>query len=278
MFVRSIKIENILSFGPNAQEVELKPLNVLIGPNGSGKSNFLEVFGLLKAAPTDLVAPIREGGGSDNWIWRGEQHDPTARVEVVVDRSLYRSDRPPIRYSLTFGPFFFGVPNITEEIAEIEQAGQEDNGIEWYVSRDSRKISLNYRDENGGRKQRQLAPTDVKNDQSILSQLKDPAQYPELTILGMGLETIHLYREWSFGRNTAPRLPQKADLPNHTLAEDGHNLGMVLNRLRADPRAKNRFLVALRRLYEGIDDFDVRVEAGSVQVFLQERNITIPAT
>ncbi len=278
MFMRSIKIENILSFGPNAQEVELKPLNVLIGPNGSGKSNFLEVFGLLKAAPTDLVAPIREGGGSDNWIWRGEQRNPTARVEVVVDRSLHRSDRPPIRYSLTFGPFFFGVPNITEEIAEIEQAGQEDNGVEWYVSRDSREISLNYRDENGGRKQRQLAPTDVKNDQSILSQLKDPAQYPELTILGMGLGAIHLYRDWSFGRNTAPRLPQKADLPNHSLAEDGRNLGMVLNRLRGDPKAKNRFLVALRRLYEGIDDFDVRVEAGSVQVFLQERNITIPAT
>ncbi len=278
MFMHSIKIENILSFGPDAQEVELKPLNVLIGPNGSGKSNFLEVFGLLKAAPTDLVAPIREGGGSDNWIWRGERHNSTARVEVVVDQPLFRPDRPPIRYSLSFGPFFFGAPNLTEEIAEVEQAEQADTGRQWYLSRDSSAIRLNYRDENGGRKQRQLAPTDVKNDQSILSQLKDPVQYPELTILGMDLGRIHLYREWTFGRNTAPRLPQKADLPNHTLAEDGHNLGMVLNRLRGDPKAKNRFLAALRRLYEGIDDFDVRVEAGSVQVFLQERNITIPAT
>ena len=48
MFMHSIKLENILSFGPDAQELELKPLNVLIGPNGSGKSNLIEVIGLLR--------------------------------------------------------------------------------------------------------------------------------------------------------------------------------------------------------------------------------------
>ena len=64
MFMHRIRLENILSFGPDAQELELKPLNVLIGPNGSGKSNLIEVIGLLKAAPSDVMAPIREG-------WRG---------------------------------------------------------------------------------------------------------------------------------------------------------------------------------------------------------------
>ena len=75
MFMHRIRLENILSFGPDAQELELKPLNVLIGPNGSGKSNLIEVIGLLKAAPSDVMAPIREGGGSDNWIWRGEDQE-----------------------------------------------------------------------------------------------------------------------------------------------------------------------------------------------------------
>ena len=41
MFMHRIKLENILSFGPDAQELELRPLNVLIGPNGSGKSNLI---------------------------------------------------------------------------------------------------------------------------------------------------------------------------------------------------------------------------------------------
>ena len=45
MFMHRIRLENILSFGPDAQELELKPLNVLIGPNGSGKSNLIEVIG-----------------------------------------------------------------------------------------------------------------------------------------------------------------------------------------------------------------------------------------
>ena len=278
MFMHSIKLENILSFGPNPQELELRPLNVLIGPNGSGKSNFIEILGLLKAAPTDIVAPIREGGGSDNWIWRGEQSQSEARVEVVVRRSPFNSDRPPLRYSLSFGSFMFGMPCLTEEIAEVEQSGQGDDSREWYLSRNRSSVELIYRDEKEERRHRQLAPTDVKMDQSILSQLKDPVQYPELTLLGMDLAEIRLYREWSFGRNTAPRLPQKADLPNHTLAEDGHNLGMVLNRLRGDPRAKNKFLLALRQLYHGIDDFDVKIEAGTVQVFLTERDITVPAT
>ena len=37
--IESIKLQNFLSFGPNAGEIELKSLNVLIGPNASGKSN-----------------------------------------------------------------------------------------------------------------------------------------------------------------------------------------------------------------------------------------------
>ena len=68
MFLHNIKLENILSFGPSIQELELNPLNVLIGPNGSGKSNFIEAIGLLKAATTDITVPILEGGGVENWF------------------------------------------------------------------------------------------------------------------------------------------------------------------------------------------------------------------
>jgi len=38
MLIHRIKLENLLSFGPNTKELELGSLNVLIGPNGSGKS------------------------------------------------------------------------------------------------------------------------------------------------------------------------------------------------------------------------------------------------
>ena len=278
MFMHRIKLENMLSFGPDAQELKLKPLNVLIGPNGSGKSNLIEVIGLLRAAPRDVMAPIREGGGGDNWIWRGERNVTEARVEVDVGKPFARSDKQLLRYSLAFGPFLSGMPSLKEEIEEVEQTEEGEHSSERYLERRREKVTLTYRDESGKKSQRELLPTDINPYYSILSQLKDPTQYRELTSIGIGLAGIYIYREWSFGRNTPPRLPQKADLPNHSLAEDGRNLGMVLNRLEGDSKAKKKLLTALRKLYHGIDDYYVQVEAGSVQVFLNEGNVPIPAT
>ena len=99
MFMRRIKLQNILSFGPDAQELELGPLNVLIGPNGSGKSNLIEVMGLLRAAPRDLTTPIIQGGGVGNWIWRGEPEAPSAYVDAVLHTPFGDKD---LRHSLTF--------------------------------------------------------------------------------------------------------------------------------------------------------------------------------
>jgi predicted ATPase len=126
--------------------------------------------------------------------------------------------------------------------------------------------------------QRRLRYEESDPSQSILSQRKDPDQYPEITYLANTLGKIRLYREWSFGRYTTPRLPQKADLPNEMLESDGRNLGLVLNRLRREPAVKNRLLEALQALYEGIDDYDVHIEGGTVQVFFQEGRFTVPAT
>ncbi len=40
-FIRTLQLQNLLSFGPAALPIELGALNVLIGPNGSGKSNII---------------------------------------------------------------------------------------------------------------------------------------------------------------------------------------------------------------------------------------------
>ncbi len=59
-FFKSIRIQNLLSFGPDSPELELKPINIVIGPNGSGKSN------LLAALQADIGANCR----LDNaWFW-----------------------------------------------------------------------------------------------------------------------------------------------------------------------------------------------------------------
>ena len=85
MLIRRIKLRNLLSFGPDVQDLELAPLNVLIGPNGSGKSNLIEAFGLMQAAPTDLPKPIRRGGGIVNWLWKHNPKESIVDLESVID-------------------------------------------------------------------------------------------------------------------------------------------------------------------------------------------------
>ena len=87
-FLRSIQLRNLLSFGPETPELELKSLNVLIGPNGSGKSNLIDAIGLLQAAPRDLMEPIRAGGGIAEWLWKGLGGPPIAKINVSISSSV----------------------------------------------------------------------------------------------------------------------------------------------------------------------------------------------
>ena len=98
--IQSIRLENILSFGPDTAELPLEPLNVLIGPNASGKSNLIEALSLLQAAPLDIQVPIRRGGGVRDWLWKGVPSAPTATVDVIIE---YPSGLiEPLRYRLSF--------------------------------------------------------------------------------------------------------------------------------------------------------------------------------
>ncbi len=83
MLIREIRLENLLSFGPESPPVALRPLNVLIGPNGSGKSNLIDAISLLQAAPAELARPMRADGIRE-WLWKGVE-DPVATIEVIVE-------------------------------------------------------------------------------------------------------------------------------------------------------------------------------------------------
>ena len=275
MFNR-IKLKNILSFGPDGLDLELKPLNVLIGPNGSGKSNFVEVIGLLRAAPKELTAPILAGGGVGNWTWNGERTTPSstepvsAEIEAVLGYPPTPGGPRALRHVLSFSNKGERIELIGERI--------EDSGLNDGI--DQSRIYFELR---GGRPNLKSSNTTRRpllifdNQKSVLAQIRDPNHYPELTWLGDMYPRVRLYRAWSFGPNTPLRLPQDAALPNDFLIEGGQNLGLMLNRFKREPTAKSRFLDSIRQLYEGIVDYDVIIEGGTVQVILQEGNNIVPA-
>lgn len=275
MTIRSIALKNFLSFGPMAEPLELRSLNVVIGPNGSGKSNLMEAFELLRSAPLQLVAPIREGGGVEEWIWKGgdAQSRPAASVEVLVDYPPYERS---LRYRLAFsavGQRF----EIDDEVLENECCDDPQRHPQPFF----------YYRFNGGRPllsvsgledRRELRKEEIDLERSILAQRRDPDHYPELTWLADRLGAMRLYRDWNFGRYTPPRLPQRADGPNRYLEPDAGNLALVLSRFSEDLSVKKLLLDWLRRLYEGIEDFYVSIAGGTVQVFFREWGRPIPAT
>lgn len=270
MLIQSIQLNNFLSFGASSAVIPLRPLNVIIGPNGSGKSNLLESIELLRSAPEQLLKPIREGGGVRDWLWKGAEGTPTASLDVLL---AYPKGPQSLRYHLAFTEVGQRFEIVDERVENEKPASSKHPQPYFFYHFNNGRPALNV-----GGTSRSLQQEDVDLEKSILSQRRDPDQYPEITYLGQVLGKIRLYREWSFGRYTAPRLPQKADLPNDMLEPDSSNLGLVLNRLRRDPAVKQRLLTALQALYSGIDDYDVQIEGGTVQVFFHEGRFTVPAT
>ena len=267
--LKSITAKNLLSFGPEGMTLDLEPLNVLIGPNGSGKSNLLEVIGLFQAAPRNLAAPVRRGGGIGEWIWKGEPNS-SASAEVVVSNPKGKQD---LRHTIEFAKSSHWFELVDERV-EDELLHPANEAVCAYYGFQGGHPIMRARDGN----ERRLERDDFKPDESILSQRKDPDQFPELAYLSSRYERIRMYREWEFGRNIALRTPQRADVRRHPLDENFLNLALFLNKLQQIPRAKSKFIEKLSDLYEGLTDFTLNFDGGTAQIYFTEGDFSIPAT
>ena len=85
-FIKRLRMGGLLSFPPDMEPFELQPLNVLIGPNASGKTNFIEVLELLRAAPVDFAAAIRDGGGAAGVALEGQWLEASACKQQSSER------------------------------------------------------------------------------------------------------------------------------------------------------------------------------------------------
>ncbi len=268
--IKNIKIKNLLSFNEIGIDLELKNLNVLIGANGSGKSNFLEAISLLQSAPGYLASPVKDSGGISVWLHKATQ-SPVASIEVLT--SLKNSKKSlPIKHSISFSEVGNKFDLQDEKIEDSKSSNSSKEPYFYYKFQNNHPI-LNIKG-----KQKTLKRIDIDPEQSILSQRKDPDQYPEITKLSVEYQKIRIYREWSFGRYSMPRQPQKADAKNDFLDENYQNLGLILNKISTQPALKKKLVEKLQLLYPRFEDYGVIVEGGTVQIFFTEKEYHIPAT
>ncbi len=280
-FIRTIRLSNLLSYGPKAKEVELGSLNVLIGYNSTGKSNLIEAIGLLAAAPRDIGEPIRQGGGISEWLWKGggKGSRGPAEIEVTVD---YPEGSTGLQYRIALGEVGQKFEVISESVENEQALGEGAEESVHYRLNEKQAVFKGFRDHPANKERFELLQARVRLDvrQAIFSQRKDPEQYPQITYLGKRFGEIRLYREWEFGRYTAPRLPQKPDSPSDFLLADASNLGLVLNDLQHHSEAWKQFNERLKQFYPLAREVTVRILGGTVQVNVQEEGLRepVPAT
>ena len=270
--IKSLRIQNLLSFGPASPEVRLGDLNVLIGPNGSGKSNLIEIIGLLRSTPKDFADEVGASGGVSELLWKGRPKAKTtiATLQVVASPAGVKRD---LCYRLSF-------TRAGAQLKILDERIENEKPDEGYT-----KPYL-YFDHHGGHpvlnvagKERSLRHEEVDPQKSILSQRQDPDQYPEVTYLGRFFGSFRLYRDWEFGPDSGIRDLYGAELKTDFLDEDITNLGLMLHNLHEEPRSKAELLKYMKMFYEGFDDISTPIRGGLVDLRVEEANeISIPAS
>lgn len=272
--IQTLRLKNFLSYGSEGESVQLEPLNVLIGPNASGKSNLIEAIGLLQMIPIQggLSAAIRRGGGIGEFLWKGEMVDPIAEIGATIyySKEDHLDGGMLLQHRLHFTRVGQRLEIIDEAIENKLPAPGQDN-IDFYYRYQNGHPILKVRNKGGEREERSLRREELNPEESILSQRKDPDQYPEITYLGRQLGKMRLYREWEFPPHKPPRTPQNADYPGDFLSDDAGNLALVLNSLENELRANQLIFENFKKFYDGAGKIVTIIQGGTVQIYVQEK-------
>jgi predicted ATPase len=213
MLFRSLRFKNLLSFADTT--IELQPLNILIGANASGKSNLIEAIGLLQSLPSSLERAIRAGGGIREWI-RKTEGDCEAFIEVNIDGPA-PGDKSAYSVKLSILDATLAVP--AETFRETPEKGRPKTT----VTRSGITFSVG---KNGKAK--------ISETSSVFEVYKNPADPTYLTMVGMLLDGIRIYKSFDTGPRSEARNGTSTSAPSDRLEDAGKNLAMVLQQMKLE--------------------------------------------
>ena len=283
-FLKSIRPVNLLSFGPNTEEIELRPLNILIGPNGSGKSNLIEVLGLLSKLPEkDAWSRVRETGGAHEWVWKGKDAGdgpPSLSVTTTAEKVSAFSDRDgdkSLFYSIRLwaGSGAFAV--MTERFLEIDDGEDGMLTNQDAYDRDESETASHYSGSADS-----LAPQNAKLplSRSVLSMVGNvpnlAISQPRMSEFADSLERIAIYNEWVFGNGSNVRRLQRSGFESNRLAGDSINLAQVLKAMRdrGDQTVFQSLIQLMRKFYEPIKDVDTELLGADLRIMIREDGLS----
>ena len=241
--IERISVCNLLSFDESSEPLELRPLNVLIGINGSGKSNLIDTIALLASmnSKRGMAGYIGQSGGILNWLWKGTEAVPIAKLDISGELGAQRQFTHRIAFT-----------RVEQSIEVVD----ESVALRFRGDRHQPKPLFGY--EKGvpvvrphGRA-RFLKRSDVNFTHSILwqDQLEEFAN--TLSPLSRLYRSFQIYRM----DNTDPaKQPQRTDLSSDYLILDGTNLSALLSRLMQRKGFLRKLIDKLIRFYPQFDDW-----------------------
>ena len=293
MLLNSLHLKNMLSFKDT--RIDLEPLNVLIGPNASGKSNLIETIAVLQAVPDDLAGFFRRNGPILDWIWKGdaaeEQRSRVAEITAVLENpeGTHEEDQQ-LTYNLQLAENNERLQVVGERLKNIRPRYSYQPRPYYYFSVENGygRISPSRSYDDGGSNsqessaddlQTRLTPDNFAPTRSVLSEIRDPVNFPVLTRTARKFSSMRLYRNWNVGQDSPSRKPQATDGDTGFLDEDFKNLALVVNDLhvRGTEGLMNRHL---NRFYEAYVSLRPRVYGGTIQLAANEAGMrtAMPAT
>lgn len=205
--------------------LKMQPITVIVGPNGSGKSNLYRALHLVASTANGQFArALGEEGGMQSALWCGAYG---LKDKQQVSLSVKVGD---LQYDLSCGVpgprrqpgLFENDPEIRRERIFVFKNGQKsrvlDRGLAEIVARDASGRTTDY-------------TMRVGRNESILTGLREPHRYPEISALRQEFLNWRFYHDFRTDRESPLRKPQ---LPVATaiMAHDGSDfisaLGTIL--------------------------------------------------
>jgi predicted ATPase len=284
-FLKSIRPVNLLSFGPNTEAIELRPLNILIGPNGSGKSNLIEIIGLLKSLTEKKPwAHVTETGGVREWIWKDTKQpvspNTPSKSAIEAVSTVYSDDQMEYAYQIGLATYDWSTTFSIED-EKIEPHSISSSKLEPHaaISRENERVVY--------------WPLEEKESSSDGFNFQRPQVTDQISILSLPLrivganalahdlfQRIALYRNWTFGFRSAPRTLEQAGKENSYLEEDNSNLAHVLNFILTHQNHEpgDKLRKAFQDFSYDFKDIETRFQEGFVQLRVRESSgISTPA-